>query len=337
MARKPWKQHTRPFKSADKTLRGSQKAAPTGFSEARPDMIRTVRRHSTSLLFDDPAGQPDLPAGRFSAWLRHARRALLLENGTKVDCRGCDACCSSSSFIPIRPEETRTLGRIPRKLLVAAPGLPKGHVLLGYDRNGHCPMLIQGRCSIYEHRPLTCRNYDCRIFAAAGIAAGGDDKARITRRVMRWRFRYPSRRDRDEQAAVRAAAKFIDGHAECFPGGKIPDHPVQLAVLAVEVYDVFLKIKEETAQAGCGLSDSDVADAIVKACRKFDERRHALFLNRRRNAMKIKKPVDRQSRRLSGFWSHPAVFPRAAAQSPGHDILLGRRPHGKRIRRNTFW
>ena len=53
--------------------------------------------------------------------------------------------------------------------------MPKGNMLLGYDENGHCPMLIDDKCSIYEHRPITCRSYDCRIFPAAGIVAGDDD------------------------------------------------------------------------------------------------------------------------------------------------------------------
>ncbi|MCL4472797.1 MAG: hypothetical protein M1539_06045 [Actinobacteria bacterium] len=67
-----------------------------------------------------------LPAGDFSSWLRNTRQALLFEDGTDVYCAGCDACCSSSQFIHIRPEETQTIARIPRELLAAAPGLPKG-------------------------------------------------------------------------------------------------------------------------------------------------------------------------------------------------------------------
>ena len=130
----------------------------------------------------DMAEQQDLPAGEFSSWLRRTRSALVEESGADVPCGECNACCRSSYFIHIRPEETRTLSRIPKKLLFPAPGLPKGNVLLGYDEHGRCPMLIDDKCSIYEHRPQTCRNYDCRIFSAAGIAAGDDDKALITQR-----------------------------------------------------------------------------------------------------------------------------------------------------------
>ncbi len=216
-----------------------------------------------------------LPAGDFSSWLRHARSALLVESGTDVDCGECTACCSSSYFIHIRPEETRTLARINPALLAAAPGLPKGHVLLGYDKNGVCPLLIKSQCSIYAQRPHTCRNYDCRIFAAAGIAAGDDDKARINQRVQRWRFSYPTARDQAEHVAVQAAAKFIRAHAEYFPGGKIPSNPSQLAILAIKAYEVFLKNDAGSVKAGRVSSDRDIAKAIVDTCRKFDAQQPA--------------------------------------------------------------
>jgi hypothetical protein len=60
-------------------------------------------------------------------------------------------------------------------------------------------MLTDGRCSIYEQRPLTCRTYDCRAFAAAGIPADGD---LITRQTRRWTFSHPTQDDRDQHSAV---------------------------------------------------------------------------------------------------------------------------------------
>ena len=152
--------------------------------------------------------QHDLPAGRFSSWLRRTRSAQTKEHGTDVPCNECNACCRSSYFIHIKPEETRTLTRIPRELLFAAPGLPEGNLLLGYDENGRCPMLFDDKCSIYEHRPRTCRNYDCRIFPATGLGAGDDDKALITQHVQRWKFSYPAERGRRQHSAVQAAAMF---------------------------------------------------------------------------------------------------------------------------------
>jgi Fe-S-cluster containining protein len=95
-------------------------------------------------------------------------------------------------FIHIKPEETQTIQRIPRALLFPAPGLPKGHVLMGYNDEGHCPMLVDDECSIYEHRPQTCRDYDCRIFAATGVSVDEQTQAEIAHRVKAWEFHYES-------------------------------------------------------------------------------------------------------------------------------------------------
>jgi Fe-S-cluster containining protein len=181
----------------------------------------------------------------------------------------------SSYFIHIRPEETRTLARIDKKLLSAAPGKPKGHVLLGYDADGRCPMLTDNWCSIFEDRPLSCRNYDCRIFSAAGIAAGDADKLLVTRQAGRWKFSYPTQRDRDQHSAVRAAAKFIQERAECFPGGTIPDKASDLAVRAIKVYDVFLMRKRASAETGSPDADLEIVDAVLEASRKFETGRSA--------------------------------------------------------------
>jgi uncharacterized protein len=214
----------------------------------------------------------DLPAGGFSSWLGRARVALMEEGGADVPCGECSACCTSSRFVHVRSEETQTLVRIPRELLFPAPGLPKGNVLLGYDEHGRCPMLTDGRCSIYEHRPLTCRNYDCRVFSAAGIAADSD---LITRQARRWEFSHPTQDDRDMHAAVRAAARFLRERAECFPGGTVPGDPPQVAVLAIKVYDVFLKRGDESGATGHASSDLDVARAVMDVNERFEPARAA--------------------------------------------------------------
>jgi len=230
-----------------------------------------------TLRAKDKLGSDFLPAGDFSAWLSHARNALINETNNDVDCTDCDACCSSSYFIHIQPKEKRTLGRIPQELLFPAPGMPPGHVVLGYDNKGRCPMLKNGKCSIYDFRALTCRNYDCRIFTAAGIAAGEKDKARITQRAKRWKFSYPTKRDHEEHAAVQAAARFIQEHAECFPGGAVPTNPSQLAILAIKVYAVFLKNDEGSAKTRGASLDTEMANTIVHACKTFDATRQPLL------------------------------------------------------------
>jgi hypothetical protein len=109
-------------------------------------------------------------------------------------------------------------------------------------------MLIDDQCSIYEHRPRTCRTYDCRIFPAAGLEVE-DDKALIARRAQRWRFGFPSPDDRAEHDAVRAAAAFLDRHPGLLRDTAAPPSKTQLAGLAVAIHRTFLGRHEETGRA----------------------------------------------------------------------------------------
>ena len=133
---------------------------------------------------------------RFSEWLAEFDAT----SEAQVPCGACTACCTSSQFVHIEPDETETLARVPAGLRFPAPGLPKGHIVLGYDEQGHCPMLVDGACSIYEHRPRTCRTYDCRVFAVTGVEPDGQPV--IAARVREWRFEVD---DRERWDAVHAA------------------------------------------------------------------------------------------------------------------------------------
>ncbi len=184
---------------------------------------------------------PRLAAGAFSAWAARTRHAQVSDDDAEVPCDACTACCRSSYFVHIGPDETRTLRRIPRELLFAAPGRPAGHVVLGYDERGHCPMLVDDACSIYEDRPLTCRKFDCRVLAAAGLVPEGAGKAPIADQVRRWSFEFPTPRDAAQHAAVRAAVAFLRAHPECFEPGSPPGDATQLSVIALEVHELFLE------------------------------------------------------------------------------------------------
>jgi uncharacterized protein len=206
----------------------------------------------------------ELDAGDFGAWLAAMRRALCHAADADVPCGDCCACCSTSHFVHIGPEERETLARLPRELLFPAPGMPAGHVLLPYDERGRCPMLDErGRCTVYAQRPLTCRTYDCRVFAAAGLDA---DREPITRRARRWRFSCPAH-DNARLAAVRDAARWIPAHAAAFPGGAAPHGPADLAVLAVRVADVFLP----DGPACAGADEAAIAAAVVRAAGDGEE------------------------------------------------------------------
>jgi Fe-S-cluster containining protein len=136
--------------------------------------------------------------------------------------------------VHIGPDERDTLAHIPAELLFPAPRLPRGHMLLGYDAWGHCPMLVDSGCSIYEHRPRTCRTYDCRVIAAAGLELDEPEKRELNERARRWRFRHPTPRDREQHDAVRAVAVTLGRHPERLPEGVTTANTTQVAVLAVE-------------------------------------------------------------------------------------------------------
>jgi uncharacterized protein len=187
----------------------------------------------------------DVPAGDFSTWVVEMQSALRGGRGSAVPCDGCTACCTASQFVHIGPDETETLSHIPAELRFPAPGLPSGHVVLGYDEHGRCPMLIDNQCSIYDHRPRTCRTYDCRVFPAAGLRIDDDAKVLLARRAERWRFSHPTELDRNQHAAVRAAATFLRDHAELLPPGSVSTTTTGLAVQAVAVHDAFLR-RDET-------------------------------------------------------------------------------------------
>jgi uncharacterized protein len=202
---------------------------------------------------DDTSDDPDLAAGDFSSWVVGMQAAIRGEQESDVPCNGCTACCTSSQFVHIAPDETDTLARIPAELLFPAPRSPRGHVVLGYDERGHCPMLIDDRCSIYEHRPRTCRTYDCRIFPATGLDVDDEAKAAIARQVRRWQFSFASDADRNEYDAVQAAASFLRDNAGALPAGTVPSSTTQLAVLAVEVSDLFLRSDVEPDPQAVGV------------------------------------------------------------------------------------
>ena len=212
-------------------------------------------------------GSRDLDAGDFALWLQGVRTTLLTNSDADVPCGTCNGCCKSSYFIHIRPDEEKTLAQIPGEILFAAPGLPEGHVLMGYDKHGCCPMLIDDACSIYPYRPSACRTFDCRVFTATDVV---QTQTPIARRTDRWRFSYATKQDRDQHEMAKAAGRFIQQSADCFPPGAAPSNPAQIAVLAIKSYEVFRPAAQESGLSGSPRPCEKVADAILAASRRFE-------------------------------------------------------------------
>ena len=212
--------------------------------------------------------QTKLPAGRFSTWLRDIRKALAENLGMNVPCIECDACCRSSKFIHIMPDETRTIRRIPKELLFPTPLLPKDHLVLGYNKQGRCPMSDGNKCSIYKFRPSTCRGFDCRILAATGIAIKGTDP--IALQAQRWEFSFPTKSDRNRFSAVHAATSYLAKHPDCIQDNLVSKDDIRLAVLAIKVYDAFLNYDDSQT-----IRDSDIAKNVLESYNKFEKRKRA--------------------------------------------------------------
>ncbi|MBL8268569.1 YkgJ family cysteine cluster protein [Steroidobacter sp.] len=210
------------------------------------------------------SSSPAVAAGPFSSWLLKMRRSLLGSEGMDVPCGDCVGCCVSGYSLQLRPEDYKAAARIPTTFVVnAAPGFAKGNLTVAALPDGLCPMLEDRKCTIYSDRPQTCLDYDCRIFAAAGIDAGGDDKVVINTRVRAWEFAYPELLDRQEHDAVRAAAAFIRDRRDSF-SVRVPAGPMGIAVFAIKSYRVFLDSSVTSK------SDAEIARAILEAARSFD-------------------------------------------------------------------
>jgi Fe-S-cluster containining protein len=218
------------------------------------------RRISGRQLMGDEheGGDGPLAAGDFASWVGEMQGAIGGEHESRVPCAGCTACCTSSQFVHIEPDETDTLAHIPAELLFPAPHRPRGHVLLGYDERGHCPMLVDNACSIYERRPRTCRVYDCRIFPAAGVELEPDgDQALIAQRARRWVFGFPTPDDHIRSEAVRAAATFLRDNPELFADAVGAPNATARAVLAAELHHLFLRSDEATGAMTIGAPSPD--------------------------------------------------------------------------------
>lgn len=186
-----------------------------------------------------------LAAGDFASWLGRIQRAIAGEDGSELPCDGCTACCRSGQFVAVGPNERDALARIPSDLLFPAPRRPEGHRVLALTADGHCPMLVDGHCSIYEHRPAACRAYDCRIFAATGVVVGPSQPA-VARQVVRWQFDFDSEFSLAGRDACRTAARFLQGQPDLWTDG-VPT-PARLAAAAVMVHDCF-QVRDQTDRA----------------------------------------------------------------------------------------
>ena len=170
-------------------------------------------------------------AGRLDTWLITTDKALQGHGATNVPCGTCTACCRSGQFIHVTAEDAPALAAInPALLFPATDG--SDSFLLGFDDEGHCPMLVDNTCSIYKARPQACRVYDCRIFAATGVKPVNEPL--IDAAVGQWSFE-------DEGAlhvALSRARRYLAPNTKALG---ITQHPIQLALSAIKTHALFLE------------------------------------------------------------------------------------------------
>ncbi len=206
-----------------------------------------------------------LDAGDFGTWLQQMQAVLRGGTaGTDVPCGDCVGCCSSHWPVALRAEDEALVPLVPAWLLLEPEDAPEGLRYMGYREDGTCPMLVKRQCRVYAQRPQTCRDFDCRIFTAAGIASAGKDKPLIDERVRLWRFSYASAEDLAVHEAIQATAAFLQGEAREVPGFHFPVAPIAIAGLAVKAHPVFMKGNAE------GRTAAELARAVVDAARKFE-------------------------------------------------------------------
>ncbi len=73
------------------------------------------------------------------------------------DCKG--LCVEACSTIPVFPIELVQLEAVAGRKLPTVFAVDTGTALLGSEIGDPCPLLVLGRCSVYDHRPLICRAF----------------------------------------------------------------------------------------------------------------------------------------------------------------------------------
>lgn len=212
------------------------------------------------MAFPDPPERVD--AGSFGQWLAAMRAVLRGERDADVPCGDCVGCCVSAYPIPLRPGDVRARAEVPEQFLLGTMAAGE-RWMMGFREDGSCPFMEAGRCGIYTDRPQTCRDYDCRIYAAAGLVPDGN-RAIIERRVKQWEFSFASAEEREAAAAVRRAARFIQENAALFPSSLRAGSATAAAVMAIKCFPA-------VGAAEVAGSEAEVTQRILATLRKFDQ------------------------------------------------------------------
>jgi hypothetical protein len=110
-----------------------------------------------------------------------------------VPCNGCVACCYHKK-VDLHPDDTGEH--------LDAVVEPDGSRVLRKREDGACIHLGATGCTVYEHRPRVCRQYDCRVFALVGVSDTYDGG----RHSPGWMFEMATAKDRILSLAMNMGA-----------------------------------------------------------------------------------------------------------------------------------
>ena len=71
-------------------------------------------------------------------------------------------------------------------------------------------------------------------------------------------------------AAGQSAAKFLRENADQFPAGLVPKNAHQLAILALNVYEVFITREDDSGERVGGALHRDIVKAVMEAFKNFE-------------------------------------------------------------------
>lgn len=97
-----------------------------------------------------------------------------------VPCGTCTRCCEL--LAPMLTPDEISSGRYPLSFTNPTPDQrrinPDSDIVVTLYRRptGGCGMFIDGRCSIYDHRPQACRQFDCRKGHYPGLIEHAKEK-----------------------------------------------------------------------------------------------------------------------------------------------------------------
>lgn len=115
-----------------------------------------------------------------------------------VPCGDCNACCRSEYLkADLTAEEAAELEHVFDDDM--------GANVLAKRPDGSCVYLVEGKCSIRDRRPRSCRQYDCRLHLLLGVGPHQDDKT-LWDGLRRWgNIRTPTAADKSMLMAIRLA------------------------------------------------------------------------------------------------------------------------------------